>query len=69
MVYDDHDADTFSVKYYSDHRRGDLDSYPIIAACDDCASDLGGDLGGCAGPATVPYCEVCNCGVNGPFYD
>lgn len=60
-MYDDHDVETFSIKYYSDHRRGDLDSYPTIAACDDCAYDLGGNLGGCAGPASeqVLFCDEC----------
>jgi hypothetical protein len=40
-----------NIKLYSDHRRGDLDSYQIIAVCDECAAELGGELGGCAGPA------------------
>ena len=30
-----------NLQLYSDHRRGDLDSYPIIAVCDDCAAELG----------------------------
>ena len=41
--------ESVNLQLYSDHRRGDLDSYPIIAVCDDCAAELGGELGGCAG--------------------
>ena len=44
-----------SLQLYSDHRRGDLDSYPIIAVCDECAAELGGELGGCAGPGLGTY--------------
>jgi hypothetical protein len=51
---------------YSDHRRGDLDSYPIIAVCDVCAAELGGELGGCAGPAAgdMLFCEECGISVD-----
>ena len=50
-----------NLQLYSDHRRGDLDSYPIIAVCDECAAELGGELGGCAGPAAgdILFCEEC----------
>jgi hypothetical protein len=50
-----------SLRVYSDHRRGDLDSYPIVVMCDACAAELGGDLGGCAGPAPgqALSCEEC----------
>jgi hypothetical protein len=54
-----------SLQLYSDHRRGDLDSYPIIAVCDECAAELGGELGGCAGPAGhVQFCEECGISVD-----
>ncbi len=54
-----------NLQVYSDHRRGDLDSYPVIAVCEGCAAELGGDLGGCAGPAPgyVLYCEECGARV------
>ena len=50
-----------NLQVYSDHRRGDLDSYPAIILCDVCASELGGDVGGCAGPALGQglFCERC----------
>lgn len=48
-----------NLQSYSDHRRGDLDSYPVIAVCEGCADELGGDLGGGIGPAPglVLFCE------------
>jgi hypothetical protein len=55
---------------YSDHRRGDLDDYPIVVVCDACAGELGGDLGGCAGPALgqALTCEECGAS-NGDLYN
>ncbi len=60
-MYDEYEGETFNIQCYSDHRRGDLDSYPVIAVCDDCAYELGGDIGGCAGPAAaqVLFCDEC----------
>ena len=53
---------------YSDHRRGDLDDYPIVVLCDGCASELGGDVGGCAGPASgqALFCEECGASGDNP---
>jgi hypothetical protein len=57
--------ESVNLQLYSDHRRGDLDSYPIIAVCDECAAELGGDLGGCAGPAgDILFCEECGISVD-----
>jgi DNA polymerase I-like protein with 3'-5' exonuclease and polymerase domains len=55
-----------NLQLYSNHRRGDLDSYPIIAVCDDCAAELGGELGGCAGSAAgdILFCEECGISVD-----
>jgi hypothetical protein len=54
-----------NLQLYSDHRRGDLDSYPIIAVCDECAAELGEELGGCAGPAgDILFCEECGISVD-----
>jgi hypothetical protein len=54
-----------NLRLYSDHRRGDLDSYPIIAVCDDCAAKLDGELGGCAGPAgDMLFCDECGLSVD-----
>jgi hypothetical protein len=60
------DDQPVNLQLYSDHRRGDLDSYPIIAVCDECAAELGGELGGCAGPADwyVLFCEECGISVD-----
>ncbi len=63
-------SETEPIKFqvYSDHRRGDLDDYPIVVLCDGCASDLGGEVGGCAGPASgqVPFCEECGASSGNP---
>jgi len=50
-----------NIDYYSDHRRGDLDSYPTIAVCDACANELDGDLGGRTSPEAgrTLVCEEC----------
>jgi hypothetical protein len=58
--------ESVNLQLYSDHRRGDLDGYPIIAVCDDCAAELGGELGGCAGPAAgdMLFCEECGISVD-----
>jgi hypothetical protein len=58
--------ESVNLQLYSDHRRGDLDSYPIIAVCDECAAELGGELGGCAGPAAgdMLFCEECGISVD-----
>ncbi len=55
-----------NLQLYSDHRRGDLDSYPIITVCDECAAELDGELGGCAGPAAgdILFCEECGIRVD-----
>jgi len=70
-MHDDHEAETFGIKYYLDHRRGDLDNYPVIALCDACADGLGGNLGGCYGPSRgpTPACDECDLGTEGIFYD
>lgn len=56
------------LQVYSDHRRGDLDDYPIVVLCDGCASDLGGEVGGCAGPAAgqALSCEECGASDDNP---
>jgi hypothetical protein len=58
--------ESVNLQLYSDHRRGDLDSYPIIAVCDECAAELGGELGGCAGSAAgdILFCEECGISVD-----
>jgi hypothetical protein len=58
--------ESVNLQLYSDHRRGDLDSYPIIAVCDECAAELGEELGGCAGPAAgdILFCEECGISVD-----
>ncbi len=50
-----------NIDYYSDHRRGDLDSYPTIAVCDGCAAELDGDLGGRSSAETgrILVCQEC----------
>ncbi len=64
----DSEEEPVKLQVYSDHRRGDLDSYPVIAVCEGCAAELGGDLGGCAGPAPtqVPFCEECGASTGSP---
>lgn len=56
-----------NIDYYSDHRRGDLDSYPTIAVCDGCAAHLDGDLGGRSSPETgrILICEECGASNDG----
>jgi hypothetical protein len=31
--------ESVNLQLYSDHRRGDLDSYPVIAVCENCAAE------------------------------
>lgn len=49
------------IELYLDHRDGAADNYPEIALCDECAEDLGGEVGELTkfGPEDAATCESC----------